>query len=174
MITDEQFKKLKVGEWFFAVTQKDNNPFEQPFIRKFQIIEFMEINGKMSAVTSKTDKIGRHWIFRPRTMHLTYEDALVEKKQVLEKIKKFEKEQEERNKIYFAEQEAREKQRQEEHDNQIRAEERKKVVQEIRKLAQNNFEFLICDECYNTIDNDVYISSKDLTKILDQIERGVK
>ena len=131
MITDEQFKKLKVGEWFFAVTQKDNNPFEQPFIRKFQIIEFMEINDKMSAVTSKTDKIGRHWIFRPRTMHLTYEDALVEKKQVLEKIKKFEQEQEERNKIYFAEQEARKKQIQEEHDNQIRAEERQKVVQKI-------------------------------------------
>ena len=50
------------------------------------------------------------------------------------------------------------------------AEERKRVVQEIRKTAQNNFEFIICDECYNTIDNDVYISSKDLTKILDQIE----
>lgn len=131
MITDEQFKSLNVGDWFYAVTQKDNSPFEQPFIRKFQIIEFMELNDKMSAVTSKKDRIGRHWIFRPRTMHLTYEDALIEKKEILEKIKKFEKERKERDEIYFSEQEAREKQRQEEHENQIRAEERKKVVSEI-------------------------------------------
>lgn len=154
MITDKQFKNLKVGDWFYAVTQKDNSPFEQPFIRKFQIIEFMELNDKMSAVTSKKDKIGRHWIFRPRTMHLTYEDALVEKKQVLEKIKKFEKEQEERNKIYFAEQKAREKQRQEEHDNQIRAEERKKIIDNIKEEIAENFDY------------------DDLMFFLNKIERG--
>ena len=141
MITNKQFNELKIGDWFYAVTQKDNNPFEQPFIRKFQIVEFMELNDKMSAVTSKKDKTGRHWIFRPRTMHLTYEDALVEKKQVLEKIKKFEKEQEERNKIYFAEQKAREKQRQEEHDNQIRAEERKKIIDNIKAEIAENFDY---------------------------------
>ena len=191
MITDEQFKKLKVGEWFFAVTQKDNNPFEQPFIRKFQIIEFMEINGKMSAVTSKTDKIGRHWIFRPRTMHLTYEDALVEKKQVLEKIKKFEQEQEERNKIYFAEQEAREKQRQEEHDNQIRAEERKSVVGELKVDIRSLFDAYassLLDYCIWSINaythkklynNFKRVIKNRLGKVLDlfdkridQIERG--
>ena len=37
-----------------------------------------------------------------------------------------------------------------EHDNQIL----KEVVQEIRELAKNNFEFLVCDECYNTVDKD--------------------
>lgn len=49
---------------------------------------------------------------------------------------------------------------------------RKEVVQEIRELAKNNFEFLVCDECYNTVDKDVYISSVALTEILDQIEGG--
>lgn len=52
------------------------------------------------------------------------------------------------------------------------AEERKKVVQELRERAKNEFEFIICDECYNTVDKDVYISSVALTEILDQIERG--
>lgn len=50
------------------------------------------------------------------------------------------------------------------------AEERKKVVEEIREKAKNEFEFIICDECYNTVDKDVYISSVALTEILDQIE----
>ena len=49
---------------------------------------------------------------------------------------------------------------------------RHKVCDEIRKLAHNDFEFVICDECYNTVDKDVYLSSRDLTKILDQIEQG--
>lgn len=156
MITDEQFNKLKVGDWFFAVTQKDNNPFEQPFIRKFQIIEFMELNERMGAVTSKKDKIGRHWIFRAKTMHLTYEDALIEKKEILDKIKKFEKEQEERDKIYFAEQEERKRKEQEAHDNQIRAEERKKVVQEIREKLKSDIS--IAEDYFAVV------------KILDQIE----
>lgn len=47
---------------------------------------------------------------------------------------------------------------------------RKEVCEEIRELAKNGFEFLICDECYNTIDKDVYISSVALTEILDQIQ----
>ena len=51
------------------------------------------------------------------------------------------------------------------HDKQVR----KEVVQEITELAKNQFEFLICDECYNTIDKDVYISSVALTEILDTI-----
>ena len=172
MITDEQFKSLNVGDWFYAVTQKDNSPFEQPFIRKFQIIEFMELNDKMSAVTSKKDRIGRHWIFRPRTMHLTYEDALIEKKEILEKIKKFEQEQEERNKIYFAEQEAREKQMQEEHDNKIREEERKKVVQILKdKIEKRNNGTR--NGNYSEQYKDGYSGCCcDLTDILDQIERN--
>ena len=51
---------------------------------------------------------------------------------------------------------------------------RKEVVQEITELAKNQFEFLICDECYNTIDKDVYISSIALTEILDQIQGETK
>ena len=52
------------------------------------------------------------------------------------------------------------------HDKQVR----KEVCEEITELAKNEFEFLICDECYNTIDKDVYISSVALTEILDQIQ----
>ena len=48
---------------------------------------------------------------------------------------------------------------------------RKQVCDEIRKLAHTDFEFVVCDECYNTIDKDVYLSSKDLTKISTQIEQ---
>lgn len=48
---------------------------------------------------------------------------------------------------------------------------RKQVVEEIRKLAKNEFEFVVCDECYNTICDDVYITSVSLNKILDQVKR---
>lgn len=51
------------------------------------------------------------------------------------------------------------------------AEVRKEVVGEMKELAKNEFEFLVCDECYNTIDGDVYISSVALSEILDQVER---
>ena len=51
---------------------------------------------------------------------------------------------------------------------------RKKVCDEITELAKNQFEFLICDGCYNTIDKDVYISSIALTDILDQIQGETK
>lgn len=46
------------------------------------------------------------------------------------------------------------------------------VCEKIRELAKNDFEFIVCDECYNTVDKDVYISSMALTEILDQIEKG--
>lgn len=52
------------------------------------------------------------------------------------------------------------------------AEERKSVVLQLRELAKNEFEFIICDECYNTVDKDVYISSSALNEILNQIERS--
>lgn len=56
--------------------------------------------------------------------------------------------------------------------SELLAEERKKVVQQLRELAKNEFEFIICDECYNTVDKDVYISSSALNEILNQIERS--
>lgn len=157
MITDKQFKKLKVGDWFFAVTQKDNSPFEKPRIIKF-FVKQIDNDYPYPIVSIKQDRWGRYYRFKESQIHLTYEDALVEKKQILEKIKKFEQEQEERNKIYFAEQEAREKQRQEEHDNKIREEERKKVVQEIREKLKADIS--IAEDYFAVV------------KILVQIERG--
>lgn len=56
--------------------------------------------------------------------------------------------------------------------SELLAEERNKVVQQLRELAKNEFEFIICDECYNTVDKDVYISSSALNEILNQIERS--
>ena len=47
---------------------------------------------------------------------------------------------------------------------------RKQVCDEIRELAHNYFEYVLCEECGNNIDNDTYLSSKDLKEILDQIE----
>lgn len=56
--------------------------------------------------------------------------------------------------------------------SELLAEERKKVVQEIRNLSSDYFEFAYCDECGNTDYNDVVLTGKDLTEILDQIERA--
>ena len=52
------------------------------------------------------------------------------------------------------------------------AEERKKVVREIRDLAGDYFEMPYCDACGNTDFNDVVLTGKDLTEILDDVERG--
>ena len=52
------------------------------------------------------------------------------------------------------------------------AEERKKVVQEIRDLAGNYFEMPYCDACGNTDYNDVVLTGNDLTEILDDVERS--
>lgn len=52
------------------------------------------------------------------------------------------------------------------------AEERKKVVQEIRDLAGDYFEMPYCDACGNTDFNDVVLIGRDLTEILDDVERG--
>jgi hypothetical protein len=52
------------------------------------------------------------------------------------------------------------------------AEERKKVVQEIRDLAGDYFEMPYCDACGNTDFNDVVLTGNDLTEILDDVERG--
>lgn len=52
------------------------------------------------------------------------------------------------------------------------AEERKKVVSEIREMAGDYFEMPYCDACGNTDFNDVVLTGKDLTEILDDIKRG--
>ena len=52
------------------------------------------------------------------------------------------------------------------------AEERKRVVQEIRDMAGDYFEMPYCDACGNTDYNDVVLTGKDLTEILDDVERG--
>ena len=52
------------------------------------------------------------------------------------------------------------------------AEERKKVVQEIKDLAGDYFEMPYCDACGNTDFNDVVLTGNDLTEILDDVERG--
>ena len=56
--------------------------------------------------------------------------------------------------------------------SQLLAEERKKVVQEIRDLAGDYFEMPYCDACGNTDFNDVVLTGNDLTEILDDVERG--
>ena len=160
---------MKAGDIFYSVMQKDNCPFEKPRIIKF-VVEKIDTKHSYPIVSTKTDKWGRHYAFRESQIHLTYEDALVEKNKIIAKIEKWEEERREQDRLYFEEQERIEKQRQIEHDNQIR----KEVVQEITELAKNKFEFLICDECYNTIDKDVYISSVELTEILDQIQGETK
>lgn len=51
---------------------------------------------------------------------------------------------------------------------------RKQVCDEIRSLAKDYFEFIICDKCGNTTDNDCHISSKAFYGILKQVEKGEK
>ena len=48
---------------------------------------------------------------------------------------------------------------------------RKQVCDEIRNLAHNYFELVICDNCGNPIDDDCYMSSTDFCKILEQVEK---
>ena len=123
---------MKVGDIFYSVMQKDNNPFEKPRITKFKV-EKIENNCTHPIIATKTDKWGRHYAFRESQIHLTYEDALVEKKKIIEKIEKWEREKREQDRLYFEEQERKEKQRQIEHDKQVR----KEVCEEIRKFIHS-------------------------------------
>jgi hypothetical protein len=119
---------MKVGDIFYSVMQKDNCPFEKPRITKF-VVEKIDTAHSYPFVSTKTDKWGRHYAFRKDQIHLTYEDALVEKNKIIARIEKWEEERREQDRLYFEEQERKEKQRQIEHDNQVR----KEVVQEIWK-----------------------------------------
>jgi GTP-binding protein EngB required for normal cell division len=121
---------MKAGDIFYSVMQKDNCPFEQPRITKFVARKFLSENGNHYIVATKTDKLGRPYRFKENQIYFTYEDALVEKKKIIEKIEKWEQEKRERDRLYFEEQERKEKQRQLEHDNQIR----KQVCDDIRRI----------------------------------------
>lgn len=118
---------MKSGDIFYSVMQKDNCPFEKPRITKF-VVEKIDTACSYPIVSTKTDKWGRHYVFSESQIHLNYEDALVEKKKIIEKIEKWEREKREQDRLYFEEQEKKEKQRQIDHDKQVR----KEVVQEIR------------------------------------------
>lgn len=120
---------MRAGDIFYSVIQKDNDPFEQPRITKF-IVEVIDNDYSYPIISTKKDKWGRYYAFKESQIYLTYKDALVEKKKIIEKIEKWEKEKREQDRLYFEEQERKEKQRQIEHDKQVR----KQVVDEIRFL----------------------------------------
>ena len=157
---------MKAGDIFYSVMQKDNCPFEQPRITKFVVEKIDKTHYPI--VSTKTDKLGRHYAFRKDQIYLNYEDALPEKKKIIEKIEKWEREKRERDRLYFEEQERKEKQRQVEHDNQIR----KKVVQEIREFLENHKYKVFGDYNNQTLQiNETYICElPEINKFLDQIQ----
>ena len=148
---------MKSGDMFYSVMQKDNCPFEKARITRF-IVEKIDTAHSYPIVSTKTDKWGRHYAFKESQIHLTYEDALVEKKKIIEKIEKWEQEKREQDRLYFEEQERKEKQRQIEHDKQVR----NQVVQEVRE----KFESLVFGGWLE-------IEDKTLKQVLDQIQGGV-
>lgn len=155
---------MKAGDIFYSVMQKDNCPFEKPRITKF-VFEKFDTAHSYPIVSTKTDKWGRHYAFRESQIHLTYEDALVEKKKIIEKIEKWEEERREQDRLYFEEQERKEKQRQLEHDNQVK----KQVFDEIKSKIVY-YAVSVLDEAGNVKENVWGISKKDIDKILDQIQ----
>lgn len=157
---------MKVGDMFYSVMQKDNCPFEKPRIAKF-IVEKIDTAHSYPIVSTKTDKWGRHYAFRESQIHLTYEDALVEKKKIIEKIEKWEKEKREQDRLYFEELERKEKQRQIDHDKQVRREVVQEIIQEVKKLI-NSKDFKLCNHEY--ANGYCYGLQYDLAKILDKIQ----
>lgn len=161
---------MKAGDIFYSVMQKDNCPFEQPRISKFKV-EKIDNDYPYSIVSTKQDRWGRYYRFKESQIHLTYEDALVEKKEIIEKIEKWEKERKEKERLYFEEQEMKRKQRQLEHDNQIRAEERKKVCEEI-KLAIKKF-LVYPDNRVDCFFDNGYPYEDTICDIIDKVERRI-
>lgn len=49
---------------------------------------------------------------------------------------------------------------------------RKEVCEEIKDLAGDYFELHCCEECGTIDDSDVVLKGKDLTELLDQIDKG--
>lgn len=83
---------MKVGDIFYSVMQKDNCPFEKPRITKFIVEKILTANCTHPIVSTKTDKWGRHYCFKESQIYSTYEDAIAEKNEKLEKIRRWEKE----------------------------------------------------------------------------------
>lgn len=110
---------LKPGDIFYSVMQKDNSPFEKPRICKF-IVKSIKPEERYSIVSTKQDRYFRNWVFRPDQVYETYELAVPERNQRIEKIK----EAEAISRAYTEErlriQKENELQRQREYDNQIR------------------------------------------------------
>lgn len=154
---------MKVGDIFYSVMQKDNCPFEKPRIVKF-VVEKIDNAHSYPIISTKKDKWGRHYCFRESQIHLTYEDALVEKKKIIKKIEKWEREKREQDRLYFEEQEKKEKQRQIEHDNQIRVDERKRVCEEIRKKLEEKLNY----DWYDKVE--ISTICYKINSVLDQIQ----
>lgn len=158
---------MKVGDMFYSVMQKDNNPFEKPRITKF-VVEKIDNNHSYPIISTKKDKWLRNYCFRESQIHLTYEEALIEKNKIIEKIKAWELYKEEQDRLYFEEQEKKEKQRQIEHDKQVRRQVCEEIKEKLRKeyptVYANIGESLFCSDCYLRI--------KDLSEILNQIDKG--
>ena len=83
---------MQVGDIFYSVMQKDNCPFEKPRITKFIVDKIYNENCTHPIVATKTDKWGRHYCFKESQIYSTYEDAIPEKNEKLEKIEQWEKE----------------------------------------------------------------------------------
>ncbi len=99
---------MQVGDIFYSVMQKDNNPFEKPRIVKFFVEKISNDNSIPPIVATKTDKWGRHYCFKESQVYLTYEDAIPEKMGKLEKIKQWEIDRAEIDRKFFEEQQKRE------------------------------------------------------------------
>ena len=99
---------MKVGDIFYSVMQKDNNPFEKPRITKFVVDKIYNENFTHPIVATKTDKWGRHYCFKQSQIYSTYVDAIPEKNEKLEKIRQWEKDKAEWDAKIFEEQRKRE------------------------------------------------------------------
>ena len=125
---------LKPGDIFYSVMQKDNNPFEKPRICKF-IVKNIKPEERYSIVSTKQDRWFRNWVFRPDQVYETYELAVPERNQKIQKLKEAEAMVKAQKEEYYRIQREEELQRQREHDEQIR----NNLKQELKK----QFEFYI-------------------------------
>lgn len=99
---------MKLGDVFYSVMQKDNCPFEKPRITKFVVEKIFSENCTHPIVATKTDKWGRHYCFKENQIYSTYEEAIPEKNEKLEKIRQWEKDRQEWNAKIFEEQRKKE------------------------------------------------------------------
>ncbi|MBQ2871621.1 hypothetical protein IJE86_07960 [bacterium] len=140
---------MQVGDVFYSVMQKDNCPFEKPRITKFVIDKIFTANCTHPIVATKTDKWGRHYCFKESQVYSTYEDAIPEKNEKLEKIRQWEKDRQEWNAKIFEEQRKRE----DLEKKQIAID----VLKDLKKYACLKICFVSLDEQYRFYD---YIDNK--------------